>query len=53
MSASSVNSEAFLLEQFNNEEVQNQIITYLKVRFTTVVAFTYTDHSSRPLPRLG
>jgi hypothetical protein len=53
MSASSANSEAFLLEHFNNEEVQNQIITYLKVRFTTVVAPTYTYHSSRPLHRLG
>ena len=31
MSADSSNSEAFLLEHFNNEEIQNQIITYLKV----------------------
>lgn len=31
MSADASNSEAFLLENFNNEEIQNQIITYLKV----------------------
>jgi hypothetical protein len=32
MSADASNSEAFLLEHFNNEEIQNQIITYLKAR---------------------
>ena len=37
MSADSSNSEAFLLEYFNNEEIQNQIITYLKVRSTTSI----------------
>lgn len=36
MSADSSNSEAFLLEHFNNEEIQNQIITYLKVRGTNL-----------------
>ena len=53
MSASSANSEAFLLEHFNNEEIQNQIITYLKVRYTTAqVAHSRTD-SSRLSLRLG
>jgi ubiquitin thioesterase protein OTUB1 len=53
MSASSANSEAFLLEHFNNEEIQNQIITYLKVRYTiTQEAQSHTD-TSRLSPRLG
>ena len=53
MSASSANSEAFLLEHFNNEEIQNQIITYLKVRYTKAqVAHLRTD-SSRLSLRLG
>lgn len=36
MSADASNSEAFLLEHFNNEEIQNQIITYLKVQHVNV-----------------
>jgi ubiquitin thioesterase protein OTUB1 len=53
MSASSANSEAFLLEHFNNEEVQNQIITYLKVRCTVVQVERPRTNSTRLSPQLG
>lgn len=53
MSASSANSEAFLLEHFNNEEIQNQIITYLKVRYTTAQVVQERTDSSRPSLRPG
>jgi hypothetical protein len=53
MSASSANSEAFLLEHFNNEEIQNQIITYLKVRYTIIQEVQSHTDTSRLSPRLG
>ncbi|KAG9956116.1 cysteine proteinase, partial [Aureobasidium melanogenum] len=50
MSADSSNSEAFLLEHFNNEEIQNQIITYLKTLTSAWMKTRANDYAPFVLP---
>ncbi|CAD0084358.1 unnamed protein product [Aureobasidium vineae] len=50
MSADSSNSEAFLLEYFNNEEIQNQIITYLKTLTSAWMKTRAKDYAPFVLP---